>query len=194
MKNASIIIGITGLPGSGKSNLLRCLRLLGIPCLSADRVVQDILERNPQVLMTAFPEVFQEGHLNKKLLAQTVFESPQALWVLEDVLHPLVYQEIQDFIREHMSNPLVALEIPLLFETSDLSLFDEILEAHCDEQERHQRLLSRGWSIERINGSLHRYIKQEERHRLASQVIPTDQGKVKAWLYMKNALEHLCKP
>lgn len=165
-----------------------------MPCLSADEVVQEILERNPEVLIHKFPEFFQGGRLNKQLLSKNVFENPAALNSLEEILHPLVYQEIQDFIREHMSNPLVALEIPLLFETSDLSLFDEILESHCGQSVRRKRLLARGWTRERIEGSLQRYMKQEERQRLATQVIPTDQGKVKAWLYMKKALEHLCKP
>lgn len=189
----AFVIGITGLPGSGKSSLLKCFRLVGIPCLSADGVVQDLLERNPYILIQKFPEVFQGGRLNKKLLTHTVFESSQALGKLEEILHPLVYQEIQHFMSAHSASPIIALEIPLLFETSDLDLFDEIIEADCAESMRHQRLLSRGWTLERIEGTNQRYAKQEERHRLASQVIPTDLGKVKAWLYMKKALEHLCK-
>ena len=126
-----IIIGLTGSIGMGKSTCGAMFARLGIPVHEADEAVHRILSEEGtglRAIRSAFPyyefsQIYgaktQSGPrtIKRKELGTLVFGNDELRQRLEDILHPLVREDQQQFIRQHRGRDIVVLDIPLLFET-----------------------------------------------------------------------------
>ena len=128
---ATLIVGLTGGIGSGKSTVAEAFRQLGIETVDADQASRAVVEPGMPAL-TAISEHFgadillPDGNLNRAALRQIVFSDPQQKQWLESLLHPL----IRDWIVQQLQaaeSPYVILESPLLFETDQVQLVDTTL-------------------------------------------------------------------
>lgn len=188
------VLGITGYPGTGKSTLARMLRWINIPIQEADHVVAQLFQR-PAVIhdvAKSFPSVIQDHKVNKEKLAAIVFRDPQKLKQLEEILHPLVYQEHQHFIQEHSDKSLVVLEIPLLFETGRETLCDMVLYTTCPQDMAWERVKKRGWSKERYQTTIERLLPESVKKQKSQVIIDTSRSKVNSWHQLKDALQDIC--
>jgi dephospho-CoA kinase len=116
-----IILGLTGSIGMGKSTAAALFRRLGVPVFDADACVHDLQKPDgiaTRLIATAFPGTVSRGRLDRVKLRTAVFASPAALQKLETLMHPLVRQAQQDWLRVQslQRRKLVVLDIPLLFE------------------------------------------------------------------------------
>ena len=87
-----ILIGLTGIIGSGKTFALNFFKSKKITVFSADDEVKKILESKivKDKIYKKFPETFSKKKINKKKLALIVFSDRKKLRSLEKVIHPLV--------------------------------------------------------------------------------------------------------
>lgn len=119
-----IILGLTGSIGMGKSGAARMLRKLGVPTHDSDHAVHKALLPRGE----AFEEVavtFRDAWDSKKRiidrskLGEIVFNDAKKRKILESILHPVAQKSQEHFIRamRRQGKKIVALEIPLLFET-----------------------------------------------------------------------------
>ncbi|MDD2331814.1 MAG: dephospho-CoA kinase [Candidatus Cloacimonetes bacterium] len=135
---------ITGNIGSGKSAVSR---LIGkcYQVYSADQIAQKYLD-DPEIqakLKNRFgTDIVCEGKTDRALLATIVFENPLELKWLENILHPLVLQEISRIIEQSQESVLF-FEIPLLFEVGIQDKYDFIILVTCAWETRLERLLAR---------------------------------------------------
>lgn len=192
--NKTIVLGITGYPGTGKSTLARMLRLVKIPVQEADQVVAQMLQ-SPGVIKRvedSFPNAVQAHTIDKARLAEIVFQDPQKLQMLEAILHPLVYQEHQRFIKANQEKSLIVLEIPLLFETGGEKLCDMVLYTTCSQELAQQRVKKRGWSQERYEMTVQRLLPELVKKKKSQIIIDTNTSKVKTWHQLKDALQGIC--
>ena len=115
-----LTVAITGGIASGKSTVCRDLAVaLEAPLLSCDTVVHE-LYHNADVLRQIRgrfgDEVFAEdGTLDRRELGTRVFSSGGGRTWLEDLLHPQVLKEVNDW-RQRQTSPVVLVEVPLLYE------------------------------------------------------------------------------
>lgn len=98
------IIGLTGQTGAGKSTVCKALEKNGYFHIDADKVYWSLLSAGSpllQSLKTAFGDdiLFSDGTLNKKVLAEKAFSSPQNTELLSKVTHPAVIEEINSIIK-----------------------------------------------------------------------------------------------
>ena len=98
------IIGLTGQTGAGKSTVCKTLEKNGYFHIDADKVYWSLLSAGSpllQSLKTAFGDdiLFSDGTLNKKVLAEKAFSSPQNTELLSKVTHPAVIEEINSIIK-----------------------------------------------------------------------------------------------
>lgn len=117
-----MIVGLTGSIAMGKSTAAKMARGLGVAVFDPDATVRALTAPHGQALpaiATAFPSVVENGALDRKALAQIVFNTPQKLHRLESILHPMVKQARQKFLQTatRRRRKLVVFDIPLLFET-----------------------------------------------------------------------------
>jgi dephospho-CoA kinase len=177
-----VVIGLTGGIAMGKSVAASAFRRLGVPVFDADAAVHRLLEPGGAAherVARAFPEAVIDGRIDRKRLGARVFGDDQALARLEAILHPLVAEEQQAFLRRcrALGDPVAVLEVPLLFETGGDAGCDYVAVVSAPAAAQRRRALARpGMSAERLSAILARQMSDRERRRRADVVIPTGGG------------------
>lgn len=173
-----IILGLTGSIGMGKTTTAGFFEEAGVPVYNADRAVHELYESKPVIenLSRIFPDCLTDGRIDRSKLSKTIVKDPSKLAILEKFIHPLVRKKEKDFVKMHRDrgDPLVVLDIPLLFETGPDGRVDKIAVVSAPLEVQRQRVLARsGWDDEKLNRILSRQISDEEKRRRADFVIDT---------------------
>lgn len=174
-----LVIGLTGGIGSGKSVVADCFSKLGTPIMDADIVARDVTMPNmPATKLIADhfgPDVLQaDGSLNRSALRQYIFNDPDQRQWLEELLHPLILQEIQRQISE-VNAPYCIAVIPLLFEVDYHHLVNRTLLVDASEETQLQRTTARdNITRETAMKMLLAQAKRNDRLKKAHDVIHND--------------------
>jgi dephospho-CoA kinase len=119
----SVIVGLSGGIGSGKSTVSSLLEKLGAILVDADAIVHELQAPGSPMLAAmadAFgPEVIREdGSLDREAVAQVVFRDEDARTRLGQIVHPPVIAEMmrRAAAARDQGVPVIVLDIPLLFE------------------------------------------------------------------------------
>ena len=176
------VIGLTGGIGSGKSTVSRFLAELGAVILDADKIGHEAFKPDSEgwhEVVAAFGRqiVTPEGNIDRKKLGETVFDNPESLSLLNQIMHPRMYDMVKAQLEEYQrqGTRVVVLEAPLLLEAGWTSLADEVWVTTAPEATVLKRLeertgLSQAESLTRIRSQL----PSKERVRQADVVINTD--------------------
>lgn len=124
-------IGLTGNIGSGKTTVCRFFEILGVPVYYADlraRAIMDKAEVLEQVAGAFGAEVLDEkGRLQRKALAEIVFNDREKLQKLNAIVHPLVRDNYRLWAAEQHNKSYVVQEAAILFETGMAASFDKVI-------------------------------------------------------------------
>jgi dephospho-CoA kinase len=177
------VIGVTGGMASGKSTVASMIAGRAILHVDADRLVHRLMRDDRDTiaaLSKAFPKTISHNRVDRALLAQHITQHPEALVMLEHLLHPRVRAMEEGAIIHARRNGVkaVVLDVPLLFETGLDAICDVVLVAHAPLSLRRQRAFKRhGMSDEKWNRLLDRQLPSHIRNRLGDHVIHTALGK-----------------
>lgn len=137
------LIGMTGGIGCGKSTVTHLFEQRGILCIDADSVARHVVELGShalQQLAQRYTDIVlhKDGTLNRAKLRQIIFDDEaERLWV-NQLLHPLIRQEVLAQVSQ--SNSLYTIIVmPLLFESGWRDMFQRILVIDITEQQQQQR-------------------------------------------------------
>ena len=127
-----IVLGVTGSIAMGKSTVSTMLSHLNNPIHDADKTVHELMDVNGKAyhkIAKSFPEAIQVNGIDRTKLGQEVFGNPEKLKQLENILHPLVREARDKFIRQQSryKSRLVILDVPLLYETGGDKDCDKVL-------------------------------------------------------------------
>jgi dephospho-CoA kinase len=143
-------IALTGGMGSGKSTVAQLLRAAGMPLIDADELARVVVQPGQsawKALRREFgPEFFREdGTLDRQKLAKRVFSQPADLKRLNKLVHPWITREMHSRLRqlEYQDEPMVIVEVPLLFELELQSGYDRVIVVYLDRQTQISRLQAR---------------------------------------------------
>jgi len=171
-----LFVGLTGGIGSGKSEALAAFERLGVPTLSTDAVVHDLLgaaEMRDLLHERWGDRVLAEGQIDRAAIASIVFERPEELSWLEGTIFPRVGERMAAWRAELEPEVGVAVvEVPLLFEAGIEGAFDATVAVLADEALREERAAARGH--QGLEGRSGRQLSQEEKARRADHVIRND--------------------
>lgn len=175
-----IVAGLTGSIGMGKSTTAAMFAAEGVPVHDADATVH-ALYSGPSAarIEEAFPGTVVDGVVDRARLSAAVLGNPEALKRLESIVHPLVRLEEKHFLDASRSRrePLVLLDIPLLFETGREGAVDVVVVVTADAAIQRQRVLARpGMTEEKFAAILARQTPDAEKRRRADFVIDTGRG------------------
>lgn len=153
-----MILGLTGVIGSGKSTVARMLREAGAVVIDADAIAREVVAPGTsgfgEVVAAFGPGVVgPDGALDRKALGAIVFNDPEAKKRLEAIIHPRVRDREIALIAQHTQAdaPMIVLDVPLLFETNADELCDATAVVTVDDAVRIQRLTSsRGMTHEQV--------------------------------------------
>ncbi|WNO54000.1 dephospho-CoA kinase [Stakelama saccharophila] len=172
-----IRLGLTGSIGMGKSTVAAMFAAEGVPVFDADAAVHRLQGPGGAVLPaieSAFPGTTGAAGVDRTALGAAVFGDPEALRRLEAIMHPAVAAERDRFVTEHAGEPLVALDIPLLFETGSADTVDAIVTVSAPAEVQRARVLARpGMTPERFAAILAKQMPDAEKRRRSDHVIDT---------------------
>jgi dephospho-CoA kinase len=164
-------VGLTGGIGSGKSTVLEVFELLGVKVYRSDEESKKLIQTDPELIhkiKNAFGQDLynQKNELDKKKLAEIVFNDSAALEKLNHLVHPAVIKDFSNWVEKQNSESYVIKESALFFEAEITHLVDRIITVYTPMQIRVQRLLERDNSTEkdvakRIENQLPESVKME---------------------------------
>lgn len=176
MKNSTLIIGLTGGIGSGKSEACRLFQVRGITVVDADIVAREVVAPGSLALQEISQHFGQEiieadNSLNRKKLREIIFSNPaEKIW-LEALLHPIINLDIRRQLAE-ASGPYAILASPLLLETKQFELVDRILVIDASEQLQIERASKRDTNNEaQIKAIMQTQLSRQERCARANDII-----------------------
>lgn len=171
-----MIIGLTGGIGSGKTTVCKLFAKLGVPVISADEIAHDLLKTNHavyQAVRNKFGEEFLDAKSNidrHKLRARIFSAEDEKLW-LEQLLHPLIKEEIIERTK-NIVYPYCVVEIPLLVEVGWQDLVDRILTIDCTEELQLARATARDGTVNKqIANVIANQITREKRRTASNDII-----------------------
>lgn len=144
----SVIIGLTGQSGAGKTTICQHLRSAGFGIINCDEVARactaDGSECNKQ-LARAFPSCFDERlSLDRKAISQIIFSDKDRLKEFDDIVYPHINRLIDKSISELASDhECIVLDAPTLFEAGADKKCDVIIGVVADKSKRLERIISR---------------------------------------------------
>ena len=163
------ILGITGGVGCGKSTVLLYLQeAYGAFLIECDQVARSVQERGgvcyaPMTDLFGEEILLEDGSINRRAVAQRIFEDPVSREKLNEIVHPAVKGRVRELILEHADSPLIVIEAALLLEDHYDEICDEIWYIYADEETRRWRLkTSRGYSDERITDMMASQLTDEQ--------------------------------
>ena len=181
-----IILGLTGSIGMGKTVAARNFARLGVPVFEADAVVHELLGPGGAAVAPvgeAFSGTVREGAVNRTALGDQVFGDGRALRRLEAIVHPLVAERRRRFLAAAGARrtPLVALDIPLLFETGMERECDYVAVVSAPGAVQRARVLARpGMTDAKLAAILDQQIPDATKRRRADFVIPTGGSRMRS--------------
>lgn len=149
-------IAITGGIGSGKSKIIELLKKEGFSTFSCDDIYKNVVQNAEYVKQVAafFPECIINNLLDKKRLAEIVFNDKKRREQLNAIAHPLIMQTLYKQMENCDSNFVFA-EVPLLFEGNFDKDFDFVIIVQRDLEKRICSIKKRdGLSNEEIHSRL----------------------------------------
>jgi dephospho-CoA kinase len=174
----SIIIGLTGGIGSGKSTVAKIFAQFGIPVLDADATAKAIMNEDSSVktkLIELFgTEAYKESQLNRPYIAQLVFDDAFKLQQLNAIIHPITIQYAKDWALKQ-SAPYVIKEAALFFESGSAEGVDKIIGVTAPKHIRIQRVMQRDQiSREEVIKRMEHQLEDSLKMKLSDWVIQND--------------------
>jgi dephospho-CoA kinase len=173
-------VAVTGGIACGKSLVIAYLRSQGFAVCDAD----DIAHRTMAPGGTVYDAVVESfgsnivddtGQINRDRLSAIVFSDPRQLTRLNELVHPVVRQEIGDWLSKQTSGVAAAfVEVPLLFEAGMAEGWDAIICVGCSDEVEKQRMRDRGLCEEDIEKRLSAQLPLQEKQNRSDFVIWND--------------------
>lgn len=146
-----LLLAVTGGIASGKSTVADMFAKLGAPIIDFDRLSRVVVEPDKPAwreIIGYFGKdiALPDGHIDRKKLAQIVFQNTEKRKKLESFVHPRIFAEFVKKLKElslKAENKIVQVVVPLLFEANMQHLFHKILLVYIPPEMQIKRLMKR---------------------------------------------------
>jgi dephospho-CoA kinase len=191
------VIGLTGSLGMGKSTTAKLFAEAGIPVHDSDAVVHRLYagEAVPEI-ERAFPGSTAGGRVDRAKLGAMVLGDDVALSRLEAIVHPKVRAAAERFLAaaQARGDPVVVLDIPLLFETAQEGDCDAVVVVSAPAAVQRARAFERpGMTEEKFAAILAKQMPDAEKRRRADFVVDSSLGFEAARAQVQDILRAVAK-
>ena len=174
-----IKVGITGCIGSGKSTVSNIFKVLGIPVFDADTAAKQLMQENESLKQNLQKEfgndVYVNGQLNRKYLAEIVFKDTYKLEKLNAIVHPVAIEAGLQWAAKQTTAYIVK-EAALLFEAGSGFNLDYIIGVFAPQNLRIKRVMDRdAISKEEVVARIDKQIDETIKMKLCDFVIVNDE-------------------
>jgi len=175
-KGGPLKVGLTGNIGSGKSTATRFFAEFGVPVFDADSISHELTESNEEVksriVKLLGKEVLVDNKIDRKVIAKIVFSNLAKKTALENILHPVLMEDLENRIMNFPASSYIIFEAPLLYEARLEDRFNYIILIKADRNIAAQRAAEKlGIKIGDVFNRLKSQISQNEKERVADFVV-----------------------
>lgn len=168
-------VGVTGGIGSGKTSVCRVFGVLGVPVFYADVSAKIIMDNNDslknEINSVVGQNVYLDGTLNRPLLARLMYRDKKILEDINQLVHPLVFEDFTDWVCRQTS-PYVIVEAAILFESGIHELIDKVITVIAPVEERIQRVMYRNkHTREQVIDIINNQMDDETKIKLSNYVV-----------------------
>ena len=193
------VYGITGGAGKGKSEVIKMLQQnFGGCVIMSDEVARELMQKGNisyQLIVEYFGRdiLMDDGEIDRKKLADHVFNNKEALEKLNSMTHPYVKDEIRKLIAEAEASGecrFVALESAILLECGYEDICDEFWYVYTKPEIRRQRMKeTRNYSDEKVDSVMRNQQPDEVFFEQCSFVIKNNTTLSDVYAQLKEKLE-----
>jgi dephospho-CoA kinase len=173
-------IGITGNIGGGKTTISKIFEILQVPVFYADDAAKKVMVED-QILIDELKATFgreayfKDDELNRKHIADIVFNNETKLNKLNAIVHPAVFRAFDAWTATKKNAPYVMKEAALLFESSSYKMCDYSILVTAPLELRIQRVMARsGLTRKEVESRNARQFSEEKKTELSDYVIRND--------------------
>lgn len=172
-------VGLTGGIGSGKTVVANIFKVLGIPVFDADAAAKEIMEKDESLITRIKKEFggasYEGSSLNRKYLADKVFNDAYQLDKLNAIVHPAAIQAGLDW-AEKQTSPYIIKEAALMFEAGSAFNLQYVIGITAPKSLRIKRVMERSnLTREEVLSRMNRQISDVIKMRLCDFVIVNDE-------------------
>lgn len=176
----SLVVGLTGGIGSGKTFVSKLFQKLGIPVYIADDRAKAIMDR-PEVVQQVQAlfgvNVIIKGKLDRVAIRKQVFDNQVLLDKLNTIVHPLVKIDFEDWLTDHEKADFVLKESAILFEKGLDKACDFVILVTAPEELKIRRVMQRdGVSREDVSRIMAIQMKDDEKVVKSDYIIANSEG------------------
>ncbi|MDQ3985039.1 MAG: dephospho-CoA kinase [Actinomycetota bacterium] len=177
-----LLAGVTGGIGTGKSTLAALLAERGAQIIDADVLAREALKPSGSAwhsVVDQFGDEILAAHsmeVDRKRLAEIVFNDPQKLSALNAIVHPVVFAGIADRLESlSHTDEIVILDAALILETGFDRHLDALIVVVSDDETRTDRLRrDRGMTLEQVQARVRSQVAAEKAAGRADIVVRND--------------------
>jgi len=177
----TLLIGLTGGIGTGKTTVSRMLGALGVPVVDADSVAAELMQPGQLVFNNIIGHfgqgvLCQNGMVDRAKLGAIVFNSATERRMLEGLSHPPIWSVMWERYMSLKADDhcAVVFEVPLLIEAGFDSNVNEVWVVACSPENQLKRVMARGFLKEEAEVRIMSQMPLSEKIRMAHRVINTD--------------------
>ena len=169
-------VGLTGGIGSGKTTVSNFLLEYGIPVYNSDSQGKKLMNTNLELIndiVNIFGEsVYNNGVLNTNLLSSIVFSDPEKIKQLNNLVHPKVAEDFNQWVEKNNNQPILIKEAAILIESGAYLNMDKIILVISKKSNRINRVSKRDNSdFESIEKRINFQLTDDEKIQYADYII-----------------------
>ena len=169
-------VGLTGGIGSGKTTVSNFLLDYGIPVYNSDSKGKTLMNTNLELknnIVSIFGErVYDNGILNTNLLSSIVFNDSTKIEQLNNLVHPKVAQDFNQWVGKNNNKPILVKESAILIESGAYLNMDKIILVVSEKSTRINRVSKRDNSdLESIEKRINLQLTDNEKIKYADYII-----------------------
>ena len=169
-------VGLTGGIGSGKTTVSNFLLEYGIPVYNSDSQGKKLMNTNLELIndiVNIFGEsVYNNGVLNTNLLSSIVFSDPEKIKQLNNLVHPKVAEDFNQWVGKNNNQPILIKEAAILIESGAYLNMDKIILIISKKSNRINRVSKRDNSdFESIEKRINFQLTDDEKIQYADYII-----------------------
>jgi dephospho-CoA kinase len=169
-------VGLTGGIGSGKTTVSNFLLEYGIPVYNSDSQGKKLMNTNLELIndiVNIFGEsVYNNGILNTNLLSSIVFSDPEKIKQLNNLVHPKVAEDFNQWVGKNNNQPILIKEAAILIESGAYLNMDKIILVISKKSNRINRVSKRDSSdLESIEKRINFQLTDDEKIQYADYII-----------------------
>lgn len=146
----TLIVGLTGGIATGKSTVAKMFKDQGIPVIDTDQIAKDLLDKGTEVYQEVVAHfsadiLLTDQTINRKKLAREIFVNKSKRELLNSLIHPHVLRIVASEIQKYkeLSEKVVVVDVPLLFETNFQEQCDKTIVVYTSPKQQLSRLIGR---------------------------------------------------